>query len=134
MVKRSGLKWARRLVAIIGFLGAGGFIMLAINIPDPTLGIGVFALAVFFLELTVGVSWAVALDIGDEFAGSVSAVMNSTGALGQTVAAAGTGYLVTAYSWNAAFSVLGVLGLVAALLFTQIDATKRVYRDEPAPA
>jgi sugar phosphate permease len=135
LVKRSGLKWARRLVAIVGFLGAGGFIMLAINIPDPTVGIGFFALAVFFLELTVGVSWAVTLDIGDEFAGSVSAVMNSTGALGQTVAAAGTGYLVTAYSWNAAFSVLGVLGLVAALLFTQIDASKRIYGDmEAAPA
>jgi sugar phosphate permease len=135
LVKRTGLTWARRLVAIVGFLGAGGFIMLAINIPQPELGIGVFALAVFFLELTVGVSWAVALDIGDEFAGSVSAVMNSTGSLGQTVAAAGTGYLVTMYSWNVAFSVLGVLGLIAALLFTQIDASKRVYSDlEPAPA
>jgi sugar phosphate permease len=134
LVERSGLKWARRLVAIVGFLGAGGFIMMAINIPDPKLGIWVFAAAVFFLELTVGVSWAVALDIGDEFAGSVSAVMNSTGAVGQTFAAAATGYIVTAAGWNAAFSVLGVLGLMAALLFTQIDASKRVYRDlEPAP-
>lgn len=127
LVKRAGLTWARRLVAMIGFLGAGGFIMLAINIPDPEIGIWVFALAVFFLELTVGVSWAVALDIGDEFAGSVSAVMNTTGSIGQTVSAAGTAYLVTAYSWNAAFSVLGILGLIAAMLFTRIDASKRVY-------
>ncbi len=135
LVERIGLTWARRLVAIVGFLGAGGFIMLAINISDPEIGIWVFAAAVFFLELTVGVSWAVALDIGDEFAGSVSAVMNSTGSIGQTVAAAGTGYLVTAYSWNAAFSVLGVLGLIAAILFTRIDASKRVYGDaEPAEA
>ena len=135
LVKPMGLTWARRLVAMVGFLGAGGFILLAINIPDPEFGIWVFALAVFFLELTVGVSWAVALDIGDEFAGSVSAVMNSTGSLGQTVAAAGTGYLVTAYSWNAAFSVLGILGLIAAVLFTRIDASKRVYGDsEPAEA
>ena len=75
----------------------------------------------------MGVSWAVALDIGDEFAGSVSAVMNTTGSIGQTVSAAGTAYLVTAYSWNVAFSVLGALGLVAALLFTRIDASKPVY-------
>lgn len=127
LVNRAGLTWARRLVAMIGFLGAGGFIMLAINIPDAEIGIWVFALAVFFLELTVGVSWAVALDIGDEFAGSVSAVMNTTGSIGQTVSAAGTAYLVTAYSWNVAFSVLGILGLIAALLFTRIDASKRVY-------
>ena len=61
---------------MVGFLGAGGFIMLAINIADPEIGIWVFAAAVFFLELTVGVSWAVALDIGDEYAGSVSAALN----------------------------------------------------------
>jgi sugar phosphate permease len=129
LVERTGLTWARRLVAMVGFIGAGGFIMLAINIPAPELGIGVFALAVFFLELTVGVSWAVALDIGDEFAGSVSAVMNTTGSIGQTASAAGTGYLVTAFGWNVAFSVLGFLGLIGALLFTRIDASKRVYRD-----
>ncbi len=129
LVKRTGLTWARRLVAIVGFLRAGGFIMLAINIPDPEVGIGFFALAVFFLELTVGVSWAVALDIGDEFAGSVSATMNTVGSIGQTGAAVGTGYLVAAYSWNVAFSVLGILGLIGALLFTRIDAAKRVYGD-----
>jgi sugar phosphate permease len=134
LVPRLGLKMARRIVAMVGFLGAGGFIMLAINIPDPQLGIGLFALAVFFLELTVGVSWAVALDIGDEFAGSVSAVMNTIGSIGQTVAAAGTGYLVTAYNWNVAFSVLGLLGLIAAILFSRIDASRRVYDRPAAPA
>ena len=56
-------------------------------------------------------------------------------AVGLTFAAAATGYIVTASGWNAAFSVLGVLGLIAALLFTQIDASKRVYKDsEPTPA
>jgi len=128
-VGRMGLKWARRSVAMFGFLGAGGFIMLAINTADPTVGIWFFALAVFFLELTVGVSWAVALDIGDEFAGSVSATMNTVGSVGQTFAAAGTGYLVAAYSWNVAFSVLGVLGVIAAVLFSRIDASRRVYSD-----
>jgi MFS family permease len=132
LLKRTGnLKMARRLVAVVGFLVAGATILLAINIADPLLSVSVFALAVFSLELTVGVSWAVALDIGDEFAGSVSAVMNTAGNLGATVSAALTGYLVAAYSWNAAFSVLAGLGLVAALLYTRIDASKRVYSDLP---
>ena len=34
-------------------------------------------LAVFGLELTVGVTWALPLDIGGDYAGSVSAVMNT---------------------------------------------------------
>ena len=129
VLKRTGnLKMARRLVAIVGFVMAGAMIMLAINQTDPLIGVGFFALAVFGLELTVGVSWAVALDIGDEFAGSVSAVMNTSGNLGGTVAAAATGYLVTYYSWNAAFGVLAVLAAIAATLFLWIDASKRVYK------
>jgi sugar phosphate permease len=135
LVKRTNLTFGRRIVAMVGFLAAGASILLAINIADPVLSVAVFAVAVFSLELTVGVSWAVALDLGDEFAGSLSSIMNTIGNLGQTFAAAGTAYLVTAYGWNAAFAVLAVLGLIAALLFTRIDASKRVYRDiEPSAA
>ena len=133
LVKRTNLTLGRRIVAIVGFAVAGASILLAINIANPVASVAVFALAVFSLELTVGVSWAVALDIGDEFAGSVSSIMNTAGNLGATVSAAGTAYLVTAYSWNTAFSVLAVLGFIAAALFLRIDASKRVYHDvEPA--
>ena len=131
LVHRIGLKWARRSVAIIGFLVGGLTILLAINIADPVASVAAFALAVFALELTVGVSWAVALDMGDEFAGSVSAVMNTAGNLGGTGAAVATGYLVTAYNWNTAFAVLAVLGLISAALFFGIDASKKMYRDDP---
>jgi sugar phosphate permease len=134
LVKRTGnLKLGRRIVAVLGFLIAGVGIFLAIQAEDPMLGVGLFCVAVFGLELTVGVSWAVALDIGDEFAGSVSAVMNTAGNLGATVSAALTGYLVTLYSWNAAFMVLTGLAVVAALLFLKIDASRRVYSQGGKP-
>jgi len=128
LVKRgAGLKMARRLVAIFGFLVAGAMIPLAASIDDPALSIGCFCLALFGLELTVGVSWAVTLDIGGEFAGSVSAVMNTLGNIGAAIAAAVTGYIVTASGWFAAFAVLAVLSLIAALLFLFIDASKPLY-------
>ena len=128
ILKRTGnLKMARRSVAIVGFVLAGVMIMGAISQPDPVISVLFFCAAVFGLELTVGVSWAVALDIGDEFAGSVSAVMNTVGNLGGTTAAAATGYLVTFYGWNTAFGVLVVLAAIAAVLFLWIDASKRVY-------
>lgn len=128
IVKRTGnLKMGRRIVAIVGFLVAGSMIMLAVNQTDPETGVAFFCLAVFGLELTVGVSWAVALDIGDEYAGSVSAVMNTAGNLGATVSAAATGYLVTLYGWSTAFGVLAALAAVAAFLFLWIDASRRVY-------
>jgi len=135
LYERTGnLKMARRLVAIVGFLVAGSMILVAISQTDPVIGVAFFCLAVFGLELTVGVSWAVALDIGDEFAGSVSAVMNTAGNLGGTVAAAATGYLVTYYGWNSAFGVLAALAGIAAFLFLWIDASKRVYATPAATA
>jgi sugar phosphate permease len=127
-LKRSGnLKLARRVVAIPGFLIAAATIPLACLASDPLVSVGYFSLAVFGIELTVGVSWAVTLDIGGVYAGSVSAVMNTFGNLGAAIAAAMTGYIVNASGWTAAFLVLAVYSLVAAVLFTRIDASKRVY-------
>jgi sugar phosphate permease len=129
-LKRTGnLKFARRVVAIPGFLIAAVTIPLAILANDPLVSVGYFALAVFGIELTVGVSWAVTLDIGGVYAGSVSAVMNTFGNLGAAIAAAMTGYIVTASGWTSAFFVLAGYSLLAAILFTRIDASKRVYED-----
>jgi sugar phosphate permease len=97
LVKRgTGLKMARRVVAVFGFLVAAAMIPLA-------------------------------LDVGGEFAGSVSAVMNTLGNIGAAIAAAVTGYIVSASGWFAAFAVLSVLSLIAALLFFVIDASKPLY-------
>jgi sugar phosphate permease len=127
-LKRTGnLKFARRVVAIPGFLIAAVTIPLACLASDPLVSVGYFALAVFGIELTVGVSWAVTLDIGGVYAGSVSAVMNTFGNLGAAIAAAMTGYIVDASGWSTAFFVLAGYSLVAAVLFTRIDASKRVY-------
>jgi MFS transporter, ACS family, glucarate transporter len=127
-LKRTGdLRFARRVVAIPGFLLAAITIPLACLAGDPLVSVGYFALAVFGIELTVGVSWAVTLDIGGVYAGSVSAVMNTCGNIGAAIAAAMTGYIVEANGWTAAFFVLAGYSLVAAVLFTRIDASKRVY-------
>lgn len=127
LVKRgAGLKLARRVVAVVGFLTAATMIPLAAAIDGAVPSILCFCVALFGLELTVGVSWAVTLDIGGEFAGSVSAVMNTLGNIGAAIAAAVTGYIVTMSGWFPAFMVLAVLCLIAAILFLWIDASRRL--------
>lgn len=124
------LKLSRRLVAMAGFLLATVAIPLAVLSTAPMVSVGWFCLAVFGLELTVGVSWAVTLDIGDNYAGSVSAVMNTCGNIGGAIASFATGYIVTYAGWNPAFFVLAALSLVAAVLFLGIDASRPLYRAE----
>jgi MFS transporter, ACS family, glucarate transporter len=133
VLRRTGnLRFARQVVAIVGFLIAAVTIPLACLAAEPLLSVGYFCIAVFGIELTVGVSWAVTLDIGGQYAGSVSAVMNTLGNLGAALAAALTGYIVTISGWDTAFFVLAGLAVLAAMLFTRIDASQRVYREAGA--
>ncbi|MGC1305107.1 MAG: MFS transporter [Caulobacteraceae bacterium] len=133
ILKRTGnLKLARRIMAVVGFGLTAVAIPAAVQAQAPLVSVGFFGLAVFGLELTVGVSWAMALDVGAEFAGSVSAVMNTSGNIGAFLAAVVTSYVVKAAGWGAAFWVVAGLAVVAALLHLTIDASRRLYTPVPA--
>jgi len=86
-----------------------------------------FSAAVFGLELTVGVSWAVTLDVGGDGAASLSAAMNTFGNTGGAIAAAVTAYLVSLGGWPLAFYVPAALSLLAAVLFLRIDASRQLH-------
>jgi sugar phosphate permease len=123
---------ARRVVAVTGFCLAASAIPLAVLSPSSLASVGWFALAMFGLELTVGVSWALTLDVGGVFAGSVSAVMNTFGNIGGALAAVITGYILHWSGWDAAMYALAILSAVGAVLFLRIDASRLLYR--PADA
>lgn len=130
LLKRTGnLKMSRRIIAVIGFLISGTMVPIAVSTGDPIISIACFALAVFGLEMTVSVSWAVTLDVGKQFAGSVSSVMNTFGNIAGAIAAAATGYIVTYADWTLAFTVLAGFSLLAAVLFLKIDASKPFFRE-----
>jgi sugar phosphate permease len=126
-VHRMGnLKMARRVVAIFGFVLAAAAIVPATLTTDSMACVWYTCVAVFGLEFTIGVSWAVPLDIGGDFAGSVSAVMNTGGNIGATLSSFILGYLVNAYGWNVPFLVAAGVCATAAALFLKIDATRRI--------
>jgi sugar phosphate permease len=127
LAKWSGdLKTARRAV------GAGGFLLSALCIVPACLttnsltSVWLSCVAMFGLESTVGVSWAITLDIGADSAGAVSAVMNTWGNLGGAIASALSAYLVVLRGWNAPFLVMAGLSVVAGLLYLQINAKQRL--------
>jgi len=119
---------ARRVVAITGFLLSAVSIVLATLTSDPLQSVIYSCFAMLGMELTVGVSWAVTIDIGGESAGSVSALMNTFGNTGGAMASVLTGYLVQAAGWNLPFLIVAGLSVVAALLFLRIDAGRPLIR------
>jgi sugar phosphate permease len=130
-LRRTGnVNRSRRWVAIAGFLLSGAATMPAIFSADPRVSVAFYCVAFFGLEWTVGISWAVPLDIGGDYAGSVSAVMNTLGNIGGAMSATAVTYLARAYGWNAPFLLTSVLCLIAAALYLKIDAGRRIFAHE----
>jgi MFS transporter, ACS family, glucarate transporter len=130
-LKRSGnIARSRRIIGSAGFALAGGAIIPAALTPDPMTCVWLSCLAMFGLELTVGVSWAVTLDIGGDYAGSVSSVMNTCGNLGATISPTILGYLVANFGWKEPFLVSSVMCGIAALLYLKVDASRRIAFSE----
>ncbi|MEQ1948834.1 MAG: MFS transporter [Bryobacteraceae bacterium] len=124
--KTSNVNLARRWVAIAGFVVSGAATIPAVLTADPQVSVAYYCVAFFALEWTVGISWAIPLDIGGDFAGSVSAVMNTLGNIGGALSAAVVTYTVRELGWSAPFFVTSVLCVIAAILYLKIDATKRI--------
>jgi sugar phosphate permease len=128
--KRFGnLKLARRVVALAGFLLAAIFILPATFTTHSTASVLYSCVAVFGLEVTVGVSWAIPLDIGGDYAGSVASVMNTFGNLGSAVSPVLLAYLVGKYGWNMPFLVCTFLCVGGALLSLGMNADKKIAWD-----
>lgn len=131
LLKRtSNVRFARRVVLAVGFWISAGAIIFAALASSIMLSIGLFAIGLFALELTVGVSWAVTLDVGGEFAGSVSAVMNTLGNLGAAIAVALTAWLASSFGWASAFAVIAGLAVLAGGLAFTIDASRSLFRKD----
>ncbi len=115
------LRRGRLIVSMIGFALAGISLIPGVLAKDPSTGLLCLTLALAGLELTVAVSWAICLDIGGDYSGSVSSVMNTLGNIGGAISSVAIGYLATHLGWNWPFLVASAMCLVAALLATRID-------------
>lgn len=130
--ERTGnLKLARQGVGAAGFAIAALGIVPATMTANAEMCVVYTCLAVFGLELTVGVSWAIPLDIGGDFAGSVSAVMNTFGNIGGAISTVALGYLVKSFGWNVPFYTAAVFCVAGGVLYLGIDASRHLFRPEP---
>jgi sugar phosphate permease len=110
-------KLARRVVAAPGFFLAGAFVIPAALTANQFSSIGCLAASFFFLEWVIGPSWAVPMDVGGQFSGTVTGVMNMVGALGGASTAVVYGNLFNRGFWVEPFLVSAGVLLVGALIW-----------------
>jgi sugar phosphate permease len=120
------LKVARRSVALAGFILAAIFIIPATLTTNSMASVLYSCVAVFGLEITVGVAWAIPLDIGGEYAGSIASVMNTFGNMGSAVSPVLLAYLVRPYGWNVPFLVCSFLCAAGAVLSLRLNADQKI--------
>jgi len=126
-VKTGNLKFSRRSVAIVAMLGCGASTLPAALTSKPYTAVACLTFAMFFLEMTIGPAWAVPMDIGGEFSGTVSGMMNMGGQIVGALSPTVFGLLVAKGSWVAPFIVSsGLLFVGAAIWAFWIDPDQSV--------
>jgi len=127
LVVRHGLRFGRRVVAVAGFATAILCTMLGVLVQNPYAAVALLTLAVTGLELTVGVAWAVTIDVGGNFAGTVSALMNTFGQTGGALSPVVFGALVQwTGRWELPFLFASGVLVGSGLLWLKIDPEKSV--------
>ena len=138
LLKKTGsAKLARRTVAIVGMLGCCVFIVPAALTEDAYTAVYCLTAALFFLECTIGPSWAVPMDVGGKYSGTVSGMMNMAGNIGGALSPLVFGFLVQYGNWQAPFIVaasLLVLGSAVWAFWLDPDVSVLEAQQRPATA
>ena len=138
LLKKTGsAKLARRTVAIVGMLGCCVFIVPAALTEDAYTAVYCLTAALFFLECTIGPSWAVPMDVGGKYSGTVSGMMNMAGNIGGALSPLVFGFLVQYGNWQAPFIVaasLLVLGSAVWAFWLDPDVSVLEMQQRPATA
>ncbi|PYR90084.1 MAG: MFS transporter [Acidobacteria bacterium] len=115
---------ARRIVAIVGFVGASGCIFAFTQIADPVRAMLLLGLAGFFNDFVMPACWAGCMDIGGRFSGTVSGTMNMVGNIGGALSPLIIGYILTSNpgNWALTFYVSSAIYLMGGVCWLFIDA------------
>ena len=131
LVKRKGLRFGRKFIAILSFCMIGGLIFLTGVTTNNTIVIISLIAAHFFLPSNMIVSFSTCIDIGGDNAGTVAGIMNFFGQIGAFFLAIVFGKIVDiTHSFNTPlFVVAGVL-LTGGFLWLAVDPTKQLSFSE----
>ena len=126
--KSTSLSRARRTIGVLGMLAAGGMIILATTLNNPTYAMLALGFSGFFNDLSMPGAWGACMEVGGKLAGSVSGSMNMIGNLGGALGGVAVPWLMnlTHQSWDKVMYVAAATYLLAALCWMFIDSDERL--------
>jgi MFS transporter, ACS family, glucarate transporter len=124
---------ARRIVAVIGFVGASACIVIFTGINDPVRAMFVLGMAGFFNDFVMPAAWASTMDIGGRYAGTVSGAMNMMGSIAGASSVTVVGYLLfwTGDNWTLTFYISAAIYLVGAICWLALDSHTPIEQRAP---
>jgi MFS family permease len=113
----------RRTVAQIGFGGAGLLLLLSTRMATPLAAMIAMGFASFCSDLVMPCSWGTCMDVGGQYAGTLSGAMNMMGNLGGAVSPTVIGYILhwTHDQWNITFYVSAAVYFIGVCIWRFID-------------
>jgi len=131
--KRTGsLRLSRCGVGAVAMVLTAVFLIPGAATEKPLLAVALLSVAAFFLEMNIGPAWAVVMDVGGEYAGTVSGMMNMFGSL-----AGGLSPIIFAAVWQRTgsavlpFLISGSLMALGSVAWLFIDPSRSVLARKP---
>jgi MFS transporter, ACS family, glucarate transporter len=138
LVRRLGKKRGRRTLGVAALASAGLFTLAAMITQQQILTVILLALVYGAITFQQSGVFAVCLDIGQEYAGAMVGLMNTSAQAGGLLGSVLYGYIVERFgSYDAPFIPMAAILFMGALLWLKIDASEQLRAElsaAPMPA
>jgi len=135
MTRRYGASIGRRLIGAVSLTIAGACIAATPFVQGKAATMILLSLGFGVADIMLPTAWAICLDVGGRFSGSVTGTMNTAGQLGGFLCSVLFGYVVRATGdYNTPLLLIAFMTLVGAFLFSRIDPTRPLFPAEAEAA
>lgn len=120
----------RRILACTGFLCASMLLIVSTLLANPIAAIIAMAFASFSNDLSMPGAWGACMDVGGNYAGTLSGTMNMMGNAGGALAPVVAGYILKATNdnWNLVIYVAAAVYFVGAFFWLALDPVTPLER------
>jgi MFS transporter, ACS family, glucarate transporter len=129
-VRKFGKRNGRRLAVLTGMLSSALLIWVGASVNRSAPAVLLLALGGGLNMFAAVTYWATCIDLTNEFAGSLSGMMNTLGNLGGWLSPIVSAYLATHYSWTVALDCAAVVTIASALFFLLVRADQKLDQTE----